>query len=181
MKYMILLLALMPYLSRAQSRMQVVQNGTVQETEAMEQFKTAWFRFADALQKKDTAAIRALSAACIWCSGCNDQAVSPEGVIPVAGKFVPFSRFVQQHLPVIVNTATQARLKDVAKLTFVDDTQNRDLYQASCMQRPDRDSRQKEVLLLLVDPSQETEGLQQAFSFMETPEGYRFCGYSTIP
>ncbi len=181
MKYIMSLLLLIPYLSHAQSRMQVVQNSTVQETEAMEQFKTTWFRFADALQQKDTAAIRTLSAACIWCSDCDDQAVPPEGGTQEASKFVPFNRFLQHNLPVIIDAATQARLKDLSKLTFVDDTQNRDLYQAPCMLRPDRDSRQKEVLLLLIDPSQETEGLQRAFSFMETPEGYKFCGYSTIP
>ncbi|PSK92778.1 hypothetical protein [Taibaiella chishuiensis] len=176
MKYLFLCLLLLPAALYAQSSMQVTQNNTVQETEAMEQFKATWSRFADAVLQRDTATIRALSAGCIWCSDCKAQA-------PPAGddKFIPVAQFLQHNLPVIFNDASQSRLKDPSKLTFTDDTQNRDLYQAPCMRRTERLSRQKEVQLLVVDPSQETEGLQQAFSFMETPEGYKFCGYSTIP
>lgn len=169
MKYLLIALLLVPAALQAQSRMQTVQNNTVQETAAMEQFKAAWFRFADALIAKDTALLRKLSAPCISCSICGDE------------KLVPIARFLDQGLQDLSRPDAKVRLKDSSKLHFVDDTHNRDLYQAPCMQRPDSLSRQKEALVRLVDPSDSNEGFQLAFSFMETPEGYKFCGFSSIP
>ncbi len=181
MKYLIIALMLLPVALHAQSRMQALQNNAVQEAAAMEQFKTAWNRFADAVLAKDVALIKQLSAPCIRCSACSEQAESPADTQPDESRPVPISSFISDHLPSIFDAATRSRLKNTDKLVFADDSQNRDLYQAACMGRTDSLSRQKEVLLLRVDPSPETDGLQQAFSFMETPEGYKFCGYATIP
>jgi hypothetical protein len=39
----------------------------------------------------------------------------------------------------------------------------------------------EEVLVLDIDPSNKSQGLQKSFNFVKTARGYQFCGYYTIP
>jgi hypothetical protein len=180
MKYVILLLLFMPQLCGAQSKAQIAQNNAVVETEKMEKFKAAWFRFATAVQDKDKATLKSLSAGCIRCSGCGGTSLSDSSEAPYS-PVIPIDEFLETRLPVIFDPVATERATEFSKLAFHDDTENLDLYFEPCMNRTATYKGQKEVLILVTDPSKETEGFQLAFSFMETPEGYKFCGYSTIP
>lgn len=180
MKYIIFLLLLIPQFSRAQSKAQIVQNSAVEEAEKMEKLRATWYRFATAVQGKDITTLKALSAGCIRCSGCSGIPEADSPAMPYS-PIIPIDEFLETRLPIIFDPVAIQRAKEPSKLTFLDDSQNLDLYVAPCMHRSTTKRGQKEVLLLVTDPSIETEGLQLAFSFMDTPEGYKFCGYSTIP
>ncbi|WP_118951775.1 hypothetical protein [Taibaiella helva] len=176
MKYLknslaLLLLALCTMPTLAQTGMQVRQNNAVAEQAATDKLQETWNRFADALRLGDTASLRALSTPYLQCYNC-----------PGDTTFIPFARF-RDHVPEIFGAATLARLKDNTKLRFIDNGHNAELYATSCVTKPLRlwQPHCKEVLLTYIDPSTDFEGAQQAFAFIETKEGFKFCGYSTIP
>lgn len=188
MKKCLLSIALLLPLSLiAQSLAQVKQNRAVAEREEIEKLQTAWNHFADALLQQDTNSLKALAAACIKCENCPESVDSSHiiqtGEEPYGARLIPFNQFLAVYGPYIFDARTMMRLKDQTKLHFIDNGYNAELYVAPCIQTSSglKSPQYKEVLLTFVDSSGEFEGAQHAFAFIETKEGYKFCGYSTIP
>lgn len=71
--------------------------------------------------------------------------------------------FVKKDMPIVFDERTKRRLFDKSKLGFLEG------------------QKQPEVLVTIIDPSNQGEGMQAAFAFKKTKGGYLFCGYSTIP
>lgn len=169
--YTLLLLTFFTIPAFAQTGMQVRQNNAVAEQAATDKLQETWNRFAEAVRRQDTVSLKALSTPYIQCYNC-----------PGDTTFISFARF-REYAADIFAPPTMARLNDTTKLRFIDNGHNAELYVTSCVAK-DMRLRQphcKEVLLTNIDPSPDFEGAQQAFSFIETKEGYKFCGYSTIP
>ena len=172
----------------AQSRAQVKQNRAVAEREETEKLEKAWYHFADALLSKDTAALKAMATNCIRCTNCPENADSGK-VITTADedqygtRSVPFGQFLTVYGPYIFDNRTISRLKDPSMLHFIDNEYNAGHYAVPCIIVSSglKSPHHKEVLLTFIDRSPDFEGAQHAFAFIETKEGYKLCGYSTIP
>ncbi len=171
----------------AQSRAQVKQNRAVADEEETEKLKKAWYHFADALLSQDTAALKAMATNCIRCTHFPESADSGN-VIATGGdqygtRSVPFDQFLSVYGPYIFDNKTISRLKDPSKLHFIDNEYNAELYAVPCITTSSGlpSPHHKEVLLTFIDRSPDFEGAQHAFAFIETKEGYKLCGYSTIP
>lgn len=189
MKYLLLISGLFFALpSLAQTKAQVLQNNAVAAGEKDVKLEKAWRRFADALIRNDKEAIKTLSTDCIRCFGCAFGADSRDTIISIEQDtpnptLFSFDHFITRFGPEVFSNETLARLLDTTKLTFIDNQYNSGLYTVPCLAKSSdlKNPVHKEVLLLIVDPSPAFEGAQQAFAFMETKDGYKFCGYSTIP
>ncbi len=174
--------------SSAQSKAQVLQNNAVAAGEQDVKLEKAWHLFADALISNDLQTVKALSTDCIRCFVCppgidsSGTAFSIEQDTPYP-TLIPFDNFLKIYGPFVFGSQTISRLKDTTKLDFIDNQFNFDRYTVPCISKSSglKDPSLKEVLLLIVDPSPEFEGAQQAFAFIETKDGYKFCGYATIP
>ena len=70
-----------------------------------------------------------------------------------------------------------------SKIRFHDDEVNKGLYEKTCIITSSdlKKAKLQEMFVKIVDPSLETEGMDKAFAFIQTRQGYKFCGYSTIP
>ncbi|WP_162902864.1 hypothetical protein [Taibaiella koreensis] len=181
----LLALVLSATIAFAQTGMQVKQNNAVAEQAAMDKLQEAWSSFADALLQQDTARLRSLSATTVRCDVCPIDTILPGNASAEEynkRKLMPFHDFLKK-APQLFYPATLSRLKDTSKLMFTDNEHNAALYPLSGIPKAIRlnHPRYKEVLLTVVDPSADYEGAQQAFAFVETKDGFKFCGYSTIP
>src|SRR5207302_1961059 len=98
-------------------------------------------------------------------------------------RYIPIEKFIKNDLPLIFNSKIKSRMLDTSKLAFVDNEHNKNLYRKICITdtvQIDK-TKHKEVLLTSVDPNDHYEGAQHAYAFILTNEGYKFCGFSTIP
>lgn len=148
-----------------------------------EKFMKTWNQFALCIINKDLQRFRNLSTDCIACFSCCTKNESGEYQV-VENRFIPISSFIRDHYSMIFSKTTRARLLDTAKCSPIESGYNTEVYNNSCISNSKKvltNPKFKEMLVLVVDPSTEYEGTQQAFAFIETKDGYKFCGYSTIP
>lgn len=153
-----------------QAQAQPIQKGTKPYNE----FKEIWTAFAKAIISKDTNEIRKLSTKCISCSSSDTPYISPN--------YISIAEFIQD-ASWIFDSTTTSRLLNNEKLVFLNDDHNSKLYKQPCISNevillyP----LHMEVLVTIIDHSKSFEGFQKAFAFIETKNGLKFCGYSTIP
>ena len=160
----------------------------------------AWTQFAQAVRANDLPALRQLSAACIQCTDCVTNTAAEETAFETykdqhpntwydelysSFSFIPADAFWRLDGPLIFDTKTKLRLLNPAKLRFAANDHNKAVYVAPCLILPAQvaSTHVDEVLLTYLEPypSGQGEGMQKAFAFVKTKQGYKFCGYSTIP
>ena len=160
----------------------------------------AWEQFAHAVRANDLPALRHLSAACIQCTDCVTNTAAEETAFENykdqhpdtwydelygSFSFIPAEAFWRKDGPLIFDTKTKLRLLNRAKLRFAANDHNKAGYVAPCLILPAQAAlaHVDEVLLTYLEPypSGRGEGMQKAFAFVRTKQGYKFCGYSTIP
>jgi hypothetical protein len=162
------------------------------------ELRRAWQAFAQAVRANNRPALRRLSAACLYCPDCATNTRAEQAAFEAyqqqhpdtwyetyqgSRSFLPADAFWREDAPLIFTAHTQARLLSPDKLCFAHNDHNKDLLIAPCL----LDSAQAaaaqlvEVLVLDIDPSASTQGLQKSFNFVKTARGYQFCGYYTIP
>lgn len=160
----------------------------------------AWTQFAQAVRANDLPALRQLSAACIQCTDCVTNTAAEETAFETyknqhpdtwydelygSFSFVHAAAFWRKDGPLIFDAKTKLRLLNPAKLRFAANDHNKVVYVAPCLILPAQaaSAHVDEVLLTYLDPypSGQGEGMQKAFAFVRTKQGYKFCGYSTIP
>jgi hypothetical protein len=163
-----------------------------------EKLKLTWTLFAKAILANDTISIKKLSTNCINCSVCvtntpledslfeNFKKNNPENWYEELYEelcYIPIDNFIKNDLLIIFNNKIKPRMLDSSKIAFFDDYHNRNLYQKICISATAKidKTKHKEVLLTSVDPNNHFEGAQHAYAFILTNEGYKFCGFSTIP
>jgi hypothetical protein len=166
--------------------------------ESDEELKRAWSLFSKAILFNDIQALKDLSTDCIRCSACVTNTSSEDSVFTVYRNnnpdtwydtlygelsYIPLQIFLEKDLRLLFDANTNSRLLDSSKISFHDDNHNKGLYIKECIIKPSDSSKAdiQEVLLTVIDPSSETEGMQKGFAFVKTEKGYKFCGYSTIP
>lgn len=162
------------------------------------ELQRAWKKFAQAVQTNDLPALQQLSAACIQCSDCVTNTDAEATAFEAYQKkhpdtwddalydslsFVPAEVFWHRDGHLVFDPKTKSRLLDPAKLQFGANDHTTEGYVAPCLILPAQaaSTRISEVLLTYIDPSRQGEGMQQAFIFVKTEQGYKFCGYFTIP
>lgn len=163
-----------------------------------ENIEEVWKDFAQAIVANDAKRIAQLSADCIRCSECvintpaEDDAFNdfkdenPDSwydKLNTELSYIPIDRFIKEDEKLIFDQAAKSRLMDPSKVKIMDDNVNKKLYEKSCVaEQSDLDeAKLKEVLVTVSGPSNKSEGIQKVFTFIDTEEGYKFCGYSTIP
>jgi hypothetical protein len=161
------------------------------------ELQRAWTKFARAIQINDLPALHQLSASCIQCLDCvtntpaevtafeTYQQKHPEtwyDTLYGSLVFIPTPAFWQRDGRLIFDAKTKARLLDPAKLRFATNDHHKAGYVAPCLILA-ASAPVYEVLLTYSDPypAGQGEGMQKAFAFVQTKQGYKFCGYSTIP
>ncbi|OGX90586.1 hypothetical protein BEN49_22340 [Hymenobacter coccineus] len=134
----------------------------------------AWQAFAKAVQTNDRPALYRLSTACIQCADCT----GPSGRVPA-------TTFWRKDARLIFTPHTKARLLLSGKLVFGNNDHNKGLFVDPCVipaaQAEAAHVEEVLVLVLDIDPSTKSQGLQKSFNFVKTARGYQFCGYYTIP
>jgi hypothetical protein len=160
----------------------------------------AWTKFARAVQTNDLPALHQLSAGCIHCIDCVTNTPAEATAFETYQQkhpdtwydtlygslgFIPTQAFWQRDGRLIFDAKTKSRLLDPAKLRFAANDYNKAGYVAPCLILPAQAASTPvyEVLLTYSDPypTGQGEGMQKAFAFVKTKQGYKFCGYSTIP
>jgi hypothetical protein len=164
------------------------------------ELQRVWKQFAQAIQASNFPALRQLSAACIQCTDCVTN-TAPEATAFEAYKdqhpdtwydqlygslgFIPAEVSWRKDAPLIFDAKTKLRLQNPAKLRFAANDHNKAGYVAPCLILPAQaaSTHVDEVLVTYLDPypAGQGEGMQKAFAFVRTKQGYKFCGYSTIP
>jgi hypothetical protein len=157
-----------------------------------------WEKFAQAVRTNDLPTLRQLSAACIRCTECLRNTAAEEKAFdkymdqhPDTGydrlfgplSFIPALDFWRKDAYLIFDAKTKLRLLNPAKLRFATNDHNKAGYVAPCLIVPAQAAATHvyEVFLTYNDPSEQSEGMEKAFAFVKTRQGYKFCGYSTIP
>ena len=158
----------------------------------------AWIDFAQAVIGGDEKTLRASSTSCIYCVNCLENTPAEDSaqtrfkekhprswyrLMYAKQCYIPVDKFISDDLPLIFDATTKKRLTDSIKVLFHDDSENKHLYEKSCILRKgERDNAEcYEVLVQTTDLSIFSEGLQKAFAFVRIGNRYIFCGYSTIP
>lgn len=98
--------------------------------------------------------------------------------------YVNTTTFLKQQWGSVFDANTKARLLELRCLRYnLENEQNKSLYQRTCIASPEdfRNANVQEVLVTIIDPYPASEGMQKAFAFIKLRDGYKFCGYSTIP
>ncbi|MBH8570021.1 hypothetical protein KB206_14115 [Microvirga sp. STS02] len=140
--------------------------------------RNAWTLFAKAVIAGDMKMVKQLSASCVLCN--ESEYIESASNAP----YVSIDRFIVKLSPRIFDTNTKARLLNSKKLAFnYDNNQNKRLYRYSCVASISefKSATIPEVLVETVEESSRSGGMQKAFAFIKTKNGYKFCGYSTIP
>lgn len=163
-----------------------------------EEFKKAWMNFVNAVLTGNLKEIKGLSSHCIYCTDCVTNTPKESSVFDTFRNtnqktwsnklynefsYLPIDEFLREDLPIIFDSTTKSRMIDISKFRFQYDNRNQDLYQKSCIIKGSSSLKGTiiEMFVTINDPSSENEGLEKAFAFIKTEEGYKFCGYSTIP
>ncbi|RZJ57809.1 MAG: hypothetical protein EOO55_02535 [Hymenobacter sp.] len=165
------------------------------------ELQRAWAKFSRAVQTNDLPALHQLSAGCIACIDCVTNTPAEATAFETYQKkhpntwydtlygslgFIPTQAFWQRDGRLIFDAKTKSRLLNSAKLRFAANDHNKAGYVAPCLILPAQaaSTHVYEVLLTYIDPypgGRGEEGMQKAFAFVKTKQGYKFCGYSTIP
>lgn len=162
------------------------------------EFEEAWVTFANAILAGDLNTLKRISSNCIRCSDCVTNTTKEDSMYNEFEKknpdtwydkfyselsFIPIDKFIKEDLNLIFDPPLKSRMLDTFKIGFHNDEINKKLYVKKCIiSTVDLEaSKLQEAIVLVIDPSSETEGFQKAFTFIQTKQGYKFCGYSTIP
>jgi hypothetical protein len=162
------------------------------------EFEETWMTFANAILASDLNTLKRISANCIRCSDCVTNTPKEDSMYNEFTKknpdtwydkfyselsFIPIDKFIKEDLNLIFDPTLKSRMLDTSKIGFHNDEINKKLYDAKCIISPIdlKASKLQVAIVLVIDPSSETEGFQKAFAFIQTKQGYKFCGYSTIP
>jgi hypothetical protein len=158
----------------------------------------AWHAFAKAVQANDRPALRRLSAACIHCTDCATNTAVEQAAFESYQKqhpstwydtyygprsLIPAATFWREDARLIFTDHTKARLLIPSKLAFGNNDHNKGMFVDPCIIPPAQvdTAHVEEVLVLDIDPSTKSQGMQKCFNFVKTAQGYKFCGYYTIP
>jgi hypothetical protein len=162
------------------------------------EFEAAWTTFANAILSGDLKKVKELSSNCIRCSDCVTNTPREDSLynkfknknpdtwydkLSSELSFIPIDQFIKEDLALLFDPVLKSRMFDTSKIGFHNDEINKKLYDKKCIISSAnlKNSKLQEAVVLVIDPSVETEGLQKAFAFIQTKQGYKFCGYSTIP
>ena len=163
-----------------------------------EEFEKAWTKFANAVLSRNPKALAELSSACIYCTHCvtntpkedslfNDfRSKNPDAWYEKLNSeycYIPINKFLSDDFELIFDSITTSKMLKASKISYHDDGHNKGLYKNNCIAKSSelKNSKLLEMFVKVIDYSSETEGLSKAFAFIQTKQGYRFCGYSTIP
>jgi hypothetical protein len=193
----ILLINILNKTDHGKGGFQVIDNSVEQisVSQADKEFEETWRVFVNAILADDFKKIKQLSANCIDCSICITN--SPEEVAVYkeywsskqyfkkmdSAKFISIDKFIKEDLKIIFDSTLKSRLKVESKVMFHDFGIVNGTYNERCIISSSdfKKSKLQEAIVTVVDKSPEFEGFQKAFEFILTKQGYKFCGYSTIP
>ena len=137
-------------------------------------FFRAWDAFKAALSKKDTSLLKSLSTDCIYCSNCKLKDTE-----------MKFSAndFYANHFSNVFDSLLISRINDNSKIKGHFDEGNWYIYSEPCIFKGSGlpNPRVGELSITIFDRTEDFEGGAAALAFIETAEGFKFCGYSTIP
>lgn len=150
-----------------------------------------WQDFRKAFAAKDLHKLNNLSVSQIYCSECYDNTVLEKerneklmqtdgwGDFVEQAYYVSLKNFLQEDVAIIsdyvgkeIISPFQIHKEGANALLFVQNLKKKELsYPLQCYS----------IIVTLVEPSPEFEGLQAVFTFINTKKGFRFCGYGTVP
>jgi len=163
------------------------------------EFEDAWKVFAKTVLVKDFKTIKYLSAKCIYCTDCPTNTSKEDSLFAIFRKnnpnswydklyeefsYIPIDRFLKEDFSITFEPVVESRMLDNSKTRYhIVDTINLHLFDKKCITQGSNLKNIKiiEIFVKVVDFSEETEGMSKTFIFIQTKDGYKFCGYSTIP
>jgi hypothetical protein len=193
----ILLFYIMNKTDTGKGGVQTIDNSVdrISVSQANKEFEKAWRIFVNAVLADDFKKTKQLSTNCIDCSICVTNTPEEAAVYDEywsshqyfkkidSAKFVSIDKFIREDLKIIFDSTLKSRLKVESKVIFHDyGIVNRTYNERCIISSSDfKKSKLQEAIVSVIDPSPEFEGFQKAFDFILTKQGYKFCGYSTIP
>ena len=185
---------------KAQSDLQLTDTiQTIKSTaQSDEEFKKDWITFVNAVLAGDLKTLKGLSSGCIYCTDCVTNSHKEDSLFSDFQNknpdtwyarlnsefyYISIDKFLREDLTIVFDSISKSRMLNDSKIRFHNDEANKDLYAKKCIVSGMdlRNVKILEMFVKVVDPSSETEGMDKAFAFIQTKQGYKFCGYSTIP
>jgi hypothetical protein len=188
--------------NKSKAKVSIPSTDTVKAVNIVRQsekeFEEAWLTFANAVLSGDLNKVKQLSANCIECSSCVTNTPKEDSLFNNFQKknpntwhdklyselsYIPIDKFLNEDFTIIFNSFTKTKLLDSSKTRFHDDEINKGMYDKKCIisNTDFKKANLLEMFVKIIVPSTETEGMDKAFAFIQTKQGYKFCGYSTIP
>jgi hypothetical protein len=134
---------------------------------------TAWQSFVQAIQADNFLLLEKISTDCIACENCGKE----------DNRFIPIENFLSSYYQSRFNLNLKSRLNDSMNVKAHYDTANLHLYFNQCVSgvKQKNSINIVEFFIKVIEGSNEFEGADVAIAFIETPDGFKFCGYSTVP
>jgi hypothetical protein len=167
-------------------------------TEEDKEFEEAWKIFANAVLSADLKQVKQLSSSCIHCTDCVTNTRQEDSLFKkfqsenpdtwyekLNSKFcyVPIDKFLKEDFAIVFESVGKSRMLIASKISYHNDSVNKGMYDKKCIvsSMELKNGKIMEMFVKVVDPSSETEGMSKTFAFIQTKQGYKFCGYSTVP
>ena len=168
---------------------------TARKAKLNEKLLKAWNSFATAAKTGNMKTLKALSAGCVYCGYClyNTDAENKtyvEGMktdpdkwmAKVNGElqYIPIDRFLKEDATEIFTKALLDKMADPKDLYMQHCEINPKVFVKLCFSKRPISSNPVFTDVVVTDHSVK-HGLNRVFTFMETAEGYKFCGFSIAP
>jgi hypothetical protein len=177
--------------------------GTIHTSESFtlsnKELEKSWRIFTNAVLSNNLREIKEISTACIHCTDCPTNTRQEDSLFSEYQKknpntwydklysqfsYIPIDEFLTNDYPSVFDSVVKSRFYNQSAIRFYDVNEiNMHLYSKNCIVNSStiKESTITEIFVKTIDWSEETEGMSKVFSFLKTKDGYKFCGYWTLP
>ncbi len=184
---------------------QKVSVNSIQKNDSIDpKFTATWAAFVTAVKNGDSKALKELSTDCVLCGEClyNTDAESKaynqlldkasdankkgskfdmdDSLIAAKG-YYPIDKFIKEDFAIVFDSAIKSRIADPKLITITNNEHNRKLFTKDCITKSTELGTPK-LLEVNLDAGQGDGefGWTAVFAFIETKNGYKFCGFSAV-
>lgn len=162
------------------------------------ELEKTWKVFANAILIGNKKIIKDISTNCVYCTDCPTNTRQEDSLFNEYQKknpkiwydklssefsYISIDEFLTNDYPLIFDSIVNTRLFNQSKIRFFDEETNKNLYKKNCIINSQalKESTIIQLFVKTIDWSEENEGMDKVFSFIKTKQGYKFCGYWTLP
>ncbi len=151
-----------------------------------------WIKFRAAFTAMDLTAMKLLTATVVYCSDCydntqtekerNEKLMRTDKWVDFmeTAYYIPQSKFIKEDVPIMSKDIGNLMLTKPFQIS--EDFTNVEIFTNKLNKKQlNLPTKIFNIVITLVEPNTEYDGLQAIFTFVKTKNGFLFCGYSTVP